>query len=62
MLVSQGHREHHRYIAYPSYMEAEEFQAPAVLLSYVTAVAVTVHVTEFLMSRFPTVCSLPVGN
>lgn len=28
-------------------MEAVEFQAPAVLLPYFTAVAVTVHVTEF---------------
>lgn len=43
MLVSQGHREHHPYIAYPSYMEAEEFQAPAVLLSYFTTVAVTLQ-------------------
>lgn len=28
-------------------MEAEEFQAPAVLLSCFTPVTVTVHVTEF---------------
>lgn len=28
-------------------MEAVEFQAPAVLRPYFTAVAVTVHVTEF---------------
>lgn len=47
MLVFQGHREHRCYIAYPSFMEAEEFQAPAVLLSYFTTVTVTVHVTEF---------------